>query len=204
MDPSLDSLIAASAPPTTPRTADLDRELAHLVAEAESGAAPGRWHVRRRLVLGAGVAAGLLGIGTAASAAGLAPAPAWAPWYSAPDVVHSQTTSTGAECDVSYRAKAISAPDVPATPAERTAAVTAGAEFLRDVDVTTIDVGDAVDRLPSSATVGDPTQAELEMFAVQFTLQERLDRELGRQGLPPTVSVSAMQQCDGGAPRAGG
>ncbi len=198
MEPTLESLLNASAPPVVARTPELERELSLLVVESEAAHAPRRSR-RTRLLTGAGLALGAVVLGSGASAAGVVSAPRWAPWYDNPDAAHTQRVSTGETCEVRYAAKAIEAADVPATDAERAAALAAGQEFLRGLDVDSIDVDRAVARVPRTALAGDESRAEVETFAVQLAAQERLDRELERRGLPATVSVSAATSCVDGA-----
>lgn len=198
MEPSLDKLLSASAPPVTPRTPELERELARLAVEAETAVVPIRSRLRGRIALSALAALSVVGFGTAASAAGIVPAPPWAPWYDDPATTHNQTTSSGAECEVRYGAKAIRDQSHPVGESDRAAALAAAKDFLRDFDFATIDVGEAVERVPSTAVDPGAAADEVETFAVQLALQERLDAELTRQGLPATVGVSAATSCDGG------
>jgi hypothetical protein len=196
MEPTIESLLDASAPPVGVRTPELQRELALLVTASEAAAAPRR--SRRRLFAGAGLALGAVVLGSGASAAGLVPTPPWAPWYADPDAVHSQSISTGQSCEVRYGVKPIEASDQPATPAEQAAAVRVGRAFLRGFDFAAVDVDRAVDRVPATALAGDETRAELETFAVQLVVQERLDAELARRGLPATLGVSTATSCEDG------
>jgi hypothetical protein len=198
MEPTLETLLNGSAPPVGARTTELEGELRVLVAASEAAAAPGRPR-RARLLAGAGIALGAVVLGSGASAAGLVPAPRWAPWFAAPDAVHSQHVSTGESCEVRYGVKSIEDPSHPATSAERAAAVAAGKSFLRGFDFASVDVDRAVEQVPATALAGDESRAELETFAVQLVVQERLDAELARRGLPATVGVSTATRCGDGA-----
>ena len=167
------------------------------MAEAEASTL-GRSRRRGRIALAGLAVLGVVGLGTGASAAGLAPAPQWAPWYDAPAAEHTQTVSSGAVCEVRYGVKGVRDPRHPVDPAERAAAVAAADDFLRDFDFATIDLDRAVERVPATAVDPGAGPEEVETFAVQLALQERVDAELTRLGLPTTVSVGAAQWCDGG------
>ncbi len=198
MDPSLDSLLDASAPPVARRGPELTRELAALVAETETTARPRRGLRSRVAVAGAAVVA-LSGIGVGASAAGVLPAPRWAPWYESPVATHSQTVSSGARCDVTYGVKPVRDSAHPVSEPRLAVAVSEATQFVRDFDFSTIDLAAALDDVPATAQMSDAGPEERETFAVLHALQQRLDRHLAGRGLPTSVSVSTMQSCAGGA-----
>lgn len=197
MDPSLDSLLDASAPPVVRRGPGLTRELTALVAQAEAAARPTRHGLRTRVVVTGAAVVALSGIGVGASAAGVLPAPRWAPWYQSPVATHSQTVSSGARCDVTYGVKPVHDPAHPVSGPRLADAVTEATAFVRSFNFSTIDVADALDDVPATAMAADAGPEERETFAVQLALQGRLDRHLTARGLPVSVSVSAVQSCDG-------
>ena len=198
MTSSFDTLLDASAPSATPRTPELERELAVLISEAEAIAAPVPSRLRRRILIGGLATIGVLGVGATASATGLLP------WFDNPEAQNTQTTSTGASCEVKYRAKGIDDPKHPVGDTTRAAAVAAAGTFLRDFDFSRIDVREAVKKLPPRATADSETGPaetveEYETFAVQAELEKRLSAYLAQHGLPAeVVSVSAATSCDGG------
>ena len=197
MASSLDHLLDASAPPTTVRTPQLDRELAALVTDAEA-AVPGRSRLRRRILIGGLATIGVLGVGATASATGMLPLP----WFDNPAARTTQTTSTGATCDVAYRAKGIEDPKHPVDAATRAATVTAADAFLKKFDFSKIDVDEAVKQLPPRATVDSErgpaeTVEQYETFAVQVELERRVDVYLSQHGLPAeAISVAAAISCE--------
>ena len=198
MTSSFDSLLDASAPPTTPRTPELEHELAAMISEAEAVAAPARSRLRRRMLIGGLATIGVLGVGAAANAGGLLP------WFDSPAAQNTQVTSSGASCKVTYGAKGHEDPKHPVDDTTRAAAVAAAGTFLRDFDFSTIDVDEAIRKLPPRVLAdseGGPAQSieEYETFALQTELERQLNGYLGQRGLPVgTVSVSAMTSCDGG------
>ncbi len=204
MPAELDSLISRAAPRVTPPHPHVQAALADLVAATEREAASAvvvplnRQRARVRAALGGLAAVALLGAGAGASAAGVLPAPRWAPWYDGPHVRQTQTTTPAGDCRTTYGLKAIEDPGRPATAAERDAALDGARTFLASVDVEAIDVARAVAQIPETAVVPGWTRAEREGFAIQLWLQDRLDRDLSRRGLVATVSVSMMQDCSGG------
>jgi len=149
----------------------------------------------------------VLGVGAAANAAGLVPTPSFLPW--------SQTTlSSGTTCEITYgavpqvelaRARSLS-------PAEQAAALKAAQKFLRDFDLSTISVKDAIKKsnaadkkyrtshqyldLPLDERPPRETPDEVELGAVSAELYERLSIQLKRQGLDPeAVSMAAGNRC---------
>jgi hypothetical protein len=194
MEPSLDTLLDLSRPPTARRTSDLERELLALVVAAEP-AARVRRSLRARVTLSGLAAVGLMGLGAGASVAGVVPSPAWAPWYDGPSNRHTQTVTPDGRCETTYGIKAIEDQRHPATPATREAAVAAAREFLRGFDFSTIDVARAVEDLPPTATHPDDDPEDREATAVLLTLDERIKAHLAELGLPPTVGISMAQTC---------
>lgn len=197
MTSSFDSLLDGSAPPATPRTPELERELAAMISEAEAVAAPVQSRLRRRMLIGGLATIGVLGAGATANAAGVLP------WFDSPSTQNTQVTSTGASCEVVYDPKGHEDPKHPVNDTTRAAAVAAAETFLREFDFATIDVDEAIKKLPPRATVDSEsgpaeTVEEHETFAVQVELERQIDDYLAQQGLPAeAVSVSAMTSCDG-------
>ena len=189
---SFDELLARSAP-QLPDSAELDRELGLLVAEAERSTTRSR---TRRLRLGAvGLAAvGVLGLGGAAAAGNL-------PWFESASSRDVVTTSTGTECEVTFGAKGLVDPGHPVDDSTRAATLTAAHAFLEDLDVSGIDLETAVRDAPPRTVVDSeagPAQSvdEHETSALMTAVQERLDAELVRQGLPvEAVSLSMATTC---------
>ena len=196
MASSLDDLLNASAPTATPHTTDLERELVALISAAEA-ATPERSRVRRRIVIAGLATIGVVGVGAAAGATGLLP------WFDDPSAQTRQTTSTGKTCDIAYRARGISDPKHPVDDATRTKTVSAADAFLKSFDISTINVAEAVKRLPPRATVDSErgpaeTVEQHEGYAVQAELERRLGRYLADRGLPAhAVSVAAATSCMG-------
>lgn len=199
MEPSLDSLLAASAPPIGRRTPALERDLHAVVSDAESCVAPVRRGLRSRITISGLAAVGLLGVSAGASVAGVLPAPEWAPWYEKPAATHAQTLTSGAVCEVAYAIKAHNEQTM--DPAVHAAAVTAAEDFLRRFDFSTINIAEAVRDVPPTAVLPEDRPEARETFAVLHHLGERVREHLSGQGLPPAaVSVSAAQTCtDGGS-----
>lgn len=197
MTSSFDSLLDASAPPVTPRTPELERELTAMISEAEAVAAPARSRVRRRMLIGGLATIGVLGVGAVANAGGLLP------WFDNPANQHTQVISSGDSCDVHYGVKGIKDPKHPVDDASRAAALAAGEAFVEDFDFSTIDVDEAVKKLPPRATVDSErgpaeTVAEHETFAVDAELQRRLDDHLASLKLPVgAVAISMATSCVG-------
>ncbi|MDI6908406.1 hypothetical protein [Nocardioides sp.] len=167
---TLDEQLSASAPPVPARTADLDRELLFVIAEAERLAWPARRH-RRRLTIGGLAALGAVAVGTAAAGAA-----GQLPWYDSAPSRGSATTATGEKCDVVYGVKGIEVQAHPVGAATRAAAIAAAEEFLESFDA-------------SSVRIDQDSLAEV---------QKLVDAELVKQGLPTTaVGVSMALTCDG-------
>ena len=195
----LDEELAASTPPVPVLTSELDRELGLVIAEAERLAGPTRARSRRRLSIGGLIAAGILGLGTAAAgAAGILP------WFDTAPSSAVVTTSNGAECKVTFGVKAIADPDKPVNEVTRAAALAIAEDFLADLDVSSIDVRAAARGLPARATAdtesGPAESVEAyETRAVMSVVQTRVDAELEQQGLPTSaVSVAMATSCEGG------
>ncbi len=199
MDPSLDSLLDASSPPVARRGPELTRELSALVADTETAVQGRRRRLRSRIALTGAGAVVLSGLGVGASAAGVLPAPHWAPWYQSPVAARTQVVSTGAPCEVSYGVKPVHDPAHPVSGPRQALAVAEATRFVRDFDFSTIDLAAALDDVPATAQLSGAGPEERETFAVLQALQQRLDRHLEGRGLPAAVSVSTAQTCTGGA-----
>jgi hypothetical protein len=214
VEPRLDDLIAEAAPPVARRSDALRRELDTLVAESEAAARPRpRRSLGRRVGLAGLTAAGVLGLGAAASAAGLLPMP----WYDDPSAIRAQhVLSSGRDCAWTFSARETEDGAHPVGPADRAAALAAAKRFLADLDLSGISVAEAVrkyeaaDRayrsssayrdLPASERQPRADPDDVEFLAVAAELDERLAAELTRQGLSPhAVSVAAASRCDGDA-----
>lgn len=197
---SLEEQLTLSAPPVPAHNDELHRELLLINDRAEAMASSSRSRPRRRrLTLGALAAIGVVGAGVgAAGAAGILP------WFDTAPVHGVMTTSTGEKCEITLGVKPIEDPSRPVTPATRAAAVAAAESFLRDLDVSSINVAEATRGLPPRATVDSesgPAQsvAEYETDAVSHVVQERVDDALRQQGLPVSAtSISVLTSCDGG------
>lgn len=198
MTSSFDSMLDASAPPATPRTPELERELGAMISEAEAVAAPVPSRLRRRMLIGGLATIGVLGVGAAANAGGVLP------WFDSPAAQNTQVTSTGVSCEVVYGPKGHEDPNRSVNDATRAAAVAAAETFLREFDFSTIDVNEALKNLPPRATTDSEsgpavTVEDHETSAVQAELGTRLSEYLAQRGLPAeAVSVSAATWCDGG------
>ena len=143
MDARLDRLLDASAPPVAERSDHLDRDLAALVADTEAMTGRGRRRTRRLGFVGLAVA-GLLGAGTAATAAGLVPLP----WFDEPTAVHgTHQTPPGEPCQVTYAAREFEDPAHPVTPTNRAAALAEAQDFLAGLDPARI----GADKSPAAA-----------------------------------------------------
>lgn len=198
MASSLDDLLDGSAPPATPRTAELERELAALISEAESGALR-RSRSRKRILIAGLATIGVVGAGATASATGLLPQP----WFDTPSARTTQPTSNGTSCDLAFRAKGHDDPAHPVDAATRDEAVRTADTFLKGFDFSTIDIDEAMKRLPPRATADTErgpaeTVEQYETYAVQTELDRLVGAHLSAHGLPATaVSVSAMTSCEG-------
>ena len=172
MASSLDDLLTGSAPPTTPRTASLDRELTALVGAAEV-AAPAPSRRRKRIAIAGLVVTAILGGGAAAGATGLVPTP----WFDEPATRTTQT-SHGETCQLAFSARGLHDPAHPVDAATRAKTITAADTFLADFDFSTLQ--------------------RYEGSAMQAELERRLSAHLTAEGLPPeAVSVAAMSSCMG-------
>lgn len=182
----LDELLSRSAPPLTPRTPQLERELHHLVAASEAAQARRRWPIRTALVSGA--LAGTLGLGAVASATGVLPG-----WP-------SFSTSSGQTCEIALSASALEPGDgepVAASfrAAERQETLAAARAFLADFDYDSVDRRQAIaswqaeeSRVRAAQT--DPAERQprltgddLEVTAVSRSVITDLDAALAAKGL---------------------
>jgi hypothetical protein len=210
------------------RTAELQRDLDGLVAGAEAAVLPTGRRLGRRAGIAGLAVAGILGLGTAAVAAGIIDAPA--DWLRS-----DRTLSSGTTCQVAYGVMPQADPNLLSSvpPAERAPALAAAREFVRTFDLSTISVPAAIEKWKASvararaesarkyaamspaeqaavrkkggphdfgpALVGD----ELELRAVSFELYSLLSVELRREGLnPDAVSMGDTSRCPTQAPSA--
>jgi hypothetical protein len=178
----LDQSLDQAAPPVSAVTPQLQRELHAMVAASEP-TQRGRRPVRLAVV--GGVIAGIVGLGTVASASGLLPG--WTMF----------TTSSGQTCEVAVKARMDKPGDgepISATfsVAERKAAFQAANAFLEDLDYASIDRQAAIakwraietrirDAHPDAAPrlQGD----DLEVSAVTREVIDRMRSELAAKGL---------------------
>jgi hypothetical protein len=186
----LDELLAAAAPPTTRRTAELDFEIRRLVGEVESTFRPQRRTLRAGLI---GVAAAAtLGLGTAtAMAAGVVPTPAWVPW----------TTASGSDCQMQFTARPLT--DTTSvkryTAAERRLVVDEANRFLASFNYASVVEQRAVAEFQAEeneAINGQPDPSErqprlagddLTLTAVGFEVWDALENHLRSLGMDPAL-----------------
>lgn len=197
---SFDEQLALSSPPVPARSAELDAELAAVAAQAEQAAGPRRQWRSRTAAIGGLLVVGALGAGGAAAAAGLVP---W--WESAPSN-GAVTTSTGSRCTLVFDVKQIEDPAAPVSQVARAQATEAAEEYLRDFDVSTLDLAELPALSAASAaprpTVGSEagpamTVDEFEVDAVYAEVGRRMDEELMRQRLSRSaVSLAMLSSCD--------
>jgi hypothetical protein len=183
LDEQLDERLREAAPRLTARTPEMCREL-HALVEAATPLQRRRGATRASLV--AATAVGVLGVGTAAAAAGLIPG-----W--------SVLTGSGQSCRVDVTAGPMSAddgqPDVRFNATERAETVTAARVFLLGVDYDSIDRDAAIARWQAAedtAIVAQPDPAErqpaltgddLEVTALTYLVTTRLGDHLAARGL---------------------
>ncbi|WP_292602329.1 hypothetical protein [Nocardioides sp. REDSEA-S30_B4] len=180
----LDHLLDQSGPPVARRTPELHEELRGLVVASEDARRPRR---RARMTLVGGVALGVLGLGTVATAAGVLPG--WG----------LLTTGSGQTCEVDVAVQALSPgygePSAPAfSDAEQAATLAAARAFLADLDYDAIDREDAISDWQSAeervrSEQEDPSERQpaltgddLEVTAVQHAVVERMRSALAAQG----------------------
>lgn len=217
MDPRLDELISAAAPPLAQRTPELQHGLYALVADAEAAAVPSRRRLGRRIGAVSLAAVAVLGVGAAAGAAGLIPTPSSGSWFTEPSARHQEVVlSFGSRCKVTYAAVPQEVWEGrPVSPADQAAAMSVVQEFLSDFDLATISVDDAVKkyeaasnaaradlerRLPPEEIPPKQTSDEVKVAAVGAELYERLSSELQRQGLSPhAVTMASSDTCGHGS-----
>jgi hypothetical protein len=192
----LDELLDASSPPIVERTPALSGELAAVVASSEVAVAPSRRRIR--LIVAGTLAAGAVGLGSAATATGFMPAAHW-PW----------STSAGRSCQVSFDVELNGvggnvvdpAPDLASMSlAERQAVLVAAREFLSSFDYASIDrqeaiarwqAGEAEARAGESADERQPKLVgdDLELTAVYAEVNRELDEYLAERGLNPNAII---------------
>jgi hypothetical protein len=197
----LDELLAASAAPVTSRTPQLDRALSDLVADSEAAA---RWKRRSvRLALVGGAFAGLLGLGTAATAAGILPG-----WP-------SFSTSSGQTCQIEVWASALGPGEGEAVSSSFSAAqkeetLAEARTFLEGFDYDSVDPQRAISwwkeqEATARASQSDPDERQpvlngddLEVTAVSRWVIDRLRADLTAKGLDiRAVSVGTSSSgCD--------
>lgn len=197
----LDELLTASAPPVTDRAPQLERELHALVADSEEAARPSRrWPVRVALVGGA--LAGVVGLGTVASATGFLPG-----WP-------SLSTPSGETCRIEISATALEPGEGEAisstfSSTERDQALTATQAFLAAYDYDAVDRDEAVaawqaEEAEVRAAQTDPaerqpklTGEDLEVQAMWWAVQDDLRTHLTAQGLDiRAVSLGVGSRCE--------
>lgn len=191
-DDRLDSLLALAAPATVPATADLRHELVLMAERAGTGSR------RRRLGLVAGAVVGVLGIGTAASAAGLLPG-----WQLLP-------TQGGQTCEVAVVASAREMPPDRFSVPEQQRTLREAQRYLATLDYDAVDRVDAIaafQREEDAVIASQPDPAErqprlvgddLEVSAVFRAVTEDLAGHLASQGLDvEAIEVSWLADgCD--------
>lgn len=180
MTRTLDDHLAEAAPLVRERTPELRAALRELIADTEQEAKPESargLHHKRKIAAITLAATALLGTGTTAAAVG------WvaAPWWENPQATTQPATSnSGTECSVTYAPRPIAVPAHPVSDADRAAATSAAAKFLRELD---------------PATIADGNHD-----ALFRTLNARLTEALRQQGLSThAVSVALATDCSNGA-----
>lgn len=183
LDEQLDERLRAAMPPVTARTPEMRRELDALVAAATPV------QRRRRMTRASFVAAttvGVLGVGTAAAAAGLIPG-----W--------SVITGSGQTCQVEVVAAAPHAGDGEPGPSfdttRKAEAVSTARNFLQGFDYDSIDREAAIARWQAAedaviAAEPDPAERppaltgdDLEVTALTYEVTTRLEEHLSARGL---------------------
>lgn len=176
-DDRLDTLLERSAAPTTERDADLRHALTAMAAEATAPR-----HRRRAGLVALGVA-GVLGLGTAASAAGLLPG-----WQLLP-------TRGGQTCEVAVVASSREAPPARFSDAEQERTLAEAQRYLATLDYDAVDRDEAIaawqrDEDVAIASQPDPAEQQprlegddLEVAAVQAAVTRDLDEHLAERGL---------------------
>ncbi len=194
---SFDEQLALSSPPVPALTPELDAELARIVMEAEGLTARPRSRRNRRLVIGGLVVMGTLGAGGAAAAAGILP------WFDSAPARGVVTTSTGAECALTFGVKQVQDPAAPVDDAVRAEVTDAAERYLKELDVSAISLAEATREAGPRATrdsEAGPAQTvpEYEVEAMYQLVAQRLDAELASQDLPSSsVGLSMASACDG-------
>lgn len=196
----LDQMLDEAAPQVVARTPDLQQELRDLVVASEP--APRR---RRsvRLAMAAGIAAGAVGVGAVASAAGILPG-----WT-------MLTTSSGQTCEVEVSADLLTPGDgepisATFTRVEQEETLAAARAFLEDFDYASIDRQEAITAWQAAedkvrAAEPDPeerqerlTGDDLEVVSVKWTVIQRMRATLAAQGhdMRAVSVVTTTSGCD--------
>lgn len=192
---SLDEQLALSSPPVPARSPELDAELVHVIAQAETAARPRPNRRRKTVAIGGLVVVGALGSG--AAAAGIIP------WFQSAPSHGVVTTSTGAQCDLTFGVKHVNDPAAPVSDDVQAKAKAAADKYLSDFDVSTISVAQATQAAGPRPTVDSEagpamTVDEYEVQAVHDEVRRRVEAELARQHLPSSaVGLSMASSCDG-------
>lgn len=203
MDSKLSDLLNASAAAVVTRTADLQRELDQLVAAAEAATAPSRRRFSRRAGLAGLVTASAIALGVTASAVGGVDTP-WSTIaarkfsYPGPSI-HADEMSGGRNCKVVFGASDTWDPKHPVNVEERARAREHAKQFVRDLDISTISVSDALIRHEKelAQTAAENPADEVRTTAVLIEIDQRLQAELKARGLSThAVSAMAMPECE--------
>ena len=198
----IDDLLARSAPPIAPRTAELRDDLRALVRECE----PPRRARRRvsRTVVGSGVAAGVLGLGMVGAAAVINDGGLW-----------FTTTSAGDACEMEFSVEPVGPQNAangdPAmimagrtswpSAAEQKTTATEARKFLARFDYGAVDRAAAVRRfdieqrrIVATAPHGEAqpllTGNDLETAAVGSVVSDALSTHLKARGLSPYAVIT--------------
>lgn len=191
----LDDLLARSAPPPTPRSAELDWALARLVADAEKCVRNPR---RRRIGLVASGAVALIGVGTAgAMASGLLSVTV--PW----------STGEGQSCSMKFTAAPRGAdgeaPSTAYSTADQRAAAQSATTFLSSIDYSSIDTDEAIEqwqRAEDAASATEPageqqprlTGDDLEISAVGRVVWQQVEAHLRAEGYATPADAVSFNQ----------
>lgn len=219
MDQDLDSVLGTSAPELAERTDDVLRDLYLVVADAETIAFPHKRRMTQRLGLVGLAAAGVLGLGVAASASGLVDTP-WSNAasktfsYPGPFVHADELEHVGTDCKVVFGASETEELEHPVSKTDRYEALQHAKQFILNFDISTIPVADAEARYreeyaamrasmgpqdpdrPASQLTPEGSPGEIKAWALLGELDRRLQADLKAHGLSThAVSAVAMPEC---------
>jgi len=219
MDHELDALLRGSSPTLVKRTDDLQHDLDVLISETEMAVSLRKRRVTRRVGLIGLAVSSMLGLGVAASAAGLVATP----WTTSPDepfsypgpFLHADVLQhVGTNCKYVYGASDVEYPKHPVGKEDRYLARVHAKQFVSDFDLSTISVpaaerrylaeysqmaasaGPADAEAPPTRLTPEGSPDDIRTSAVQAELDRRLQADLKMRGLSThAVSVVGMPEC---------